>query len=84
MSRLPQEAFYAELAWMRIPEESYERILKVARSNGAKYLIIDDHIEKDSPGFWRNLKGEDLVLLKDLKREDQRMVVFEIVYPRGK
>ncbi len=84
MSRLPQEAFYAELAWMRIPEESYEKILRVARSNGAKYLIIDDHIEKDSPGFWRNLKGEDLVLLKDLKREDQRMVVFEIVYPRGK
>jgi Dolichyl-phosphate-mannose-protein mannosyltransferase len=84
MSRLPQEAFYGELAWMRIRGESYESILRAARSNGAKYLIIDDHIEKDSPGFWRNLKGEDLVLLKDLKREGQRMAVFEIVYPQGK
>jgi hypothetical protein len=84
MSRLPHEAFYAELAWMRIPEEHYERILQIARSNGVKYLIIDEDIDKSSPGFWENLKREDLILLKDLKREDQKMAVFEVVYPRGK
>ena len=83
MSRLPQEAFYAELPWIRIPQENYERILKVARSHGVKYLIVDDDIDKNSPGFWKNLKGEDLILLKDLKREDQRMAVFEVVYPQG-
>jgi 4-amino-4-deoxy-L-arabinose transferase-like glycosyltransferase len=80
MSRLPQEAFYAGLPWVRIPEGNYGEILQVARSNGVRYLIIDEEIEKDSPGFWDKLKGKELIFLKDLKKNDQRMVVFEIVY----
>ncbi len=83
MSRLPQEAFYAELPWIRLPEENYEKILMVARSHGVEYLVVDDNIDQDSPGFWKNLKEEDLILLKDLKRGDQRMAVFEVVYPQG-
>ncbi len=80
MSRLPQEGFYAELPWIRIPEKNYEKILEIARSNGVKYLVIDEDIDQSSPGFWKNLKEEDLILLKDLKRKDQRMAVFEVVY----
>jgi hypothetical protein len=83
MSRLPQEAFYAELPWIRIPDESYGKILMDARSHGVKYLVIDDDIDENSPGFWENLKEEDLILLKDLQRKGQRMAVFEVVYPRG-
>jgi len=84
MSRLPQEAFYAELPWIRIPEKEYENILKDARSKGVKYLIIDGNIEKDSPGFWGKIKEEDLILIKDFKDKDRRMVVFEIVYSEKK
>jgi 4-amino-4-deoxy-L-arabinose transferase-like glycosyltransferase len=81
MSRLPQEAFYAELLWIRIPEKSYREILNVARSNKVRYLIIDRSIEKDSPGFLEKIKEEDLIPLREFKDEDRRMVVFEIVYP---
>jgi hypothetical protein len=84
MSRLPQEAFYAELPGIKIPEGSYGEILKVAHSNGVRYLIIDEDIEKDSTAFWDKLKGKELIFLKDLKKKDQRMVVFEIVYPEKK
>ena len=82
MSRLPQEAFYAELPWMQLPQESYEMIINTARSNGVQYLIVDEDIEKESPGFWGSLKKEDLVLLKDREQKKQRMVVFKIVHPR--
>jgi hypothetical protein len=82
MSRLPQEAFYAELPWIGIPVKSYEEILSEARSKGVRYLIIDRSIEKDSPGFSEKIKKEDLILVKEFKdNKDRRMVVFEILYP---
>ena len=84
MSRLPQEAFYAELPWAQLPEWSYEKILETARSNKIQYMIIDESIEKESPGFWRNIKKEDLMLLKDWKHKTQSLVIFKIVYPRQK
>ena len=82
MSRLPQEAFYAELPWMQLPQESYEMIINTARSNGVQYLIVDEDIEKESPGFLGNMKKEDLIPLKDWKRKNQSLVIFKIVHPR--
>jgi hypothetical protein len=84
MSRLPQEAFYAQLPWVKIPEGSYGEILQVAYSNGVRYLVIDEQIEKNSPGFRDALKENELILLKDLEKNDQRMVIFKIVYPEKK
>jgi len=81
MSRLPQEAFYAELPWIIIPKKSYEEVLRVARSNGIRYLVLDEDVEKRSPGFLGKLKEEDLTLLKDWNKQDQKIVIFEIVYP---
>jgi len=83
MSRLPQEAFYAELPWTAIPEKSYEEILSVARSNNVRYLVVDRSIERDSPGFWEKIKEEDLILLKEFEDKDRRMAIFEIVYHNG-
>lgn len=82
MSPLPQEAFYAERPWVRMPQGSYEEILKEARSKNVRYLAIDEDIEKDSPGFLEKSKQGDLVSVFDLKRKDRRIVVFEIVYPK--
>jgi 4-amino-4-deoxy-L-arabinose transferase-like glycosyltransferase len=82
MSRFPQEAFYAKLPWVGIRAKSYEEILRKARSNEVRYLVIDESIEEDSPGFFEKIKKEDLVLLKEFKdNKGRRMVVFEIVYP---
>jgi 4-amino-4-deoxy-L-arabinose transferase-like glycosyltransferase len=81
MSRMPQEAFYAELPWIKMPSESYEKIMETARSKGVQYLTIDEKMEKDSPDFFEKSKGGDLIPLMDLKRKGQKMVVFQIVYP---
>jgi hypothetical protein len=82
MSPLPQEAFYAERPWVRMPQGDYQEILREARSQKVQYLAIDEDIEKDSPGFMEKSKQGDLVSVFDLKRKDRRIMVFEIVYPK--
>ncbi len=82
MSRLPQEAFYAELPWVLLPKKSYEDVLTVARFSGVQYLIVDEDIEQDSPGFLRDIKEEDLILLKDLKTKNRSMAIYKIVYSK--
>ena len=80
MSRLPQEAFYGETGWARIPKGNYEEVLGVARFKGIQYLVLDEGIEKEWPGFWKQIKERDLILLKDLKMQDRRMAIFKIIY----
>ena len=77
MSRLPQEAFYAKLPWVRMPFEEYEVIIEYARSKGIRYLLVDEDIDKISPNFLGKVKREDLVPIRDFRREDQRIVIFE-------
>ncbi len=79
MSKLPQEAFYAELPWVRMSEGSYEEILKKARLRGARYLAVDEDVEKDSPGFWKKMRKEDIVPLKVFRKKDRSLAVFEIL-----
>jgi hypothetical protein len=81
MSRLPQEAFYAELSWSGIPRKNYEEVLKIARSRGVRYLVLDENIGERSPGFMERLKEKDLVLFKEWNKDDQKIVIFEVVYP---
>ncbi len=81
MSRRPQEAFYAELPWLKIHQENVEEILREGRSNGVKYLIIDEGIEKDLPDLWEKTEDKDLILLKEFQKKNQRLVLFEMVYP---
>ena len=81
MSSMPQEAFYAEMPWVRMPQESYEGIIEMAHSNGVQYLVIDEKIEEDTPGFWEKVKQGNLIQLLDYKRENRRMVIFQINYP---
>ena len=81
MSSLPQEAFYAERPWVRIPRGSYEEILAAARSKGVRYLIVDETIEENSPNFLEKIKKEDLVPILERRKKNQRTLVFEILYP---
>lgn len=83
MSSMPQEAFYAEFPWTHMPPKSYEVILREARSQRVRYLVIDEKIEKDSPGFLGKITKDDLTLIRDFKRKERTMVVFEVVYPKG-
>jgi 4-amino-4-deoxy-L-arabinose transferase-like glycosyltransferase len=84
MSPLPQEAFYAELPWVRMPEGSYDEVLKEARSKEVRYLIVDENIERNSPDFWAKSGLGDLIRLRDWKRKSRRLVLFQVIYPKGK
>jgi 4-amino-4-deoxy-L-arabinose transferase-like glycosyltransferase len=84
MSRLPQEAFYADLPWIMIPNKSYEEIINVAHSKGVQYLIIDEEVEKDLPDMAKKLKEGDFELLLDLKKKNQRIRIYDIGYPGEK
>jgi 4-amino-4-deoxy-L-arabinose transferase-like glycosyltransferase len=79
MSRLPQEAFYAEFPWVLMPYGEYGVIIEEARSKGVRYLLIDENIEKVSSHFLRNVRREDLVPVRDFKKKGQKVVIFEIV-----
>ncbi len=82
MSKMGQESFYAEQAWVRMPEKSYEEILEEARTKGVRYLVVDEDIKKDSPGFLEKSKGRELKFLFELKKKDRSMIIFERVDPK--
>jgi len=84
MSAMPQEAFYAELPWDRMPKGAYEEILHSARSDGVRYFVINEKTEEDSPRFLEKMKKEDLVLLMEWKMKNRKIGLFEVVYPAGK
>ncbi len=81
MSKMGQESFYAEQAWVRLPEKGYQEILEEARIKGVHYLVIDENIEKDSPGFLEQARSGELKPLLELKRKNRSMIVFEIRGP---
>ena len=83
MSSLPQEAFYAGLPWVRIPSRGYDEILTAARSKEVQYLIVDESIEKDSPDFWGKSKEGKLIQMAEWKGKDRRLVLFQVIYPKG-
>ena len=83
MSRMPQESFYAGQAWMKMPERRYEEVLGEARSRGVRYLVIDESIEKESPGFSKKMNEGDLKALFELKRSKRWMIVYEILDAEG-
>jgi 4-amino-4-deoxy-L-arabinose transferase-like glycosyltransferase len=78
MSRLPQEAFYAEFPWVRMPEEEYDKIMGEAQSKGVRYLLIEEDVERISPNFLARIRQEDLVLVRDFNRKDQKITIFKI------
>lgn len=81
MSPLPQEAFYAELTWVRMPVTNVDTVLEEARSKRVQYLVIDEDMQKESPGFMEKTKRGDLVLIKEWKGKRQNVLLFQMVYP---
>jgi len=77
MSRLPQEAFYAEMDWIRIPKGSYEEIMETARAQGVRYILIDEKVREEWPGFYERAE-KDLIQKWEWKRKVQRTILFEV------
>ncbi|HXX34058.1 MAG TPA: glycosyltransferase family 39 protein [Thermodesulfobacteriota bacterium] len=77
MSRLPQEAFYAELPWVRMPEKTYEEIMAMVRSQGIRYLIIDERAENPS-AFLEKTSEKELIPIHEWKRKREWSILFEV------
>jgi hypothetical protein len=82
MSRLPQEAFYSEMAWVRMPEKSYEEILQIARSHHIRYVIVDERVMLYVPNFLEKAKDKrELQEVYGLRREGRWVTVFKLIDP---
>ena len=46
MGWVPQETFYAELEWVWMSEQTYEKVLEKARSKGVEYLLLHEDTEE--------------------------------------
>jgi 4-amino-4-deoxy-L-arabinose transferase-like glycosyltransferase len=82
MSRLPQEGFYSEMAWVRMPEKSYEEILQIARSHHIHYVIVDERVMLYVPNFLEKAKDKrELQEVYGLRREGRWVTVFKLIDP---
>jgi 4-amino-4-deoxy-L-arabinose transferase-like glycosyltransferase len=80
MSRMPQEAFYGEFEWVRIPSESLEEILKEAYLKKVQYLVIDHEVIKKQPDFFQKMNDSEFELLKEIERGDYWIKIFRLTY----
>ena len=80
MSRLPQEAFYAEMPWVRMPEKSYEEIMEAVRSQGIQYLIIDERV-RDPSVFSEKATEKELIRIHDWNKKGEWSILFEVLPP---
>jgi 4-amino-4-deoxy-L-arabinose transferase-like glycosyltransferase len=80
MSRLPQEAFYSGMEWVRLIDGSYEETLERAQSKHVRYLITDDGVTSYCPDFLeKTAKESKLRRIHELKRKDQSLFIWELI-----
>lgn len=77
MSRLPQEAFYAEMDWIRIPKGSYDEIMEIVQARGVRYILIDEKAREEWPCFYERAE-KDLIRKRVWKKEVQQTILFEV------
>jgi 4-amino-4-deoxy-L-arabinose transferase-like glycosyltransferase len=80
MSRLPQEAFYAEMPWVRMPEKSYEEIIEAVHSQGIRYLIVDEKV-RDPSVFSEKATEKELIRIRDWNKKREWSILFEVRPP---
>ena len=81
MASVPQEAFYAGLLWVMMRETNVDEVLEKARAQKVQFLIVDEDMEKELPGFMERTRKGDLVLLKEWKGSGKSVTLFQMVRP---
>ena len=86
MSRIPQEAFYAEgrHVWL-LPRGrrsiTYDHLLKRAREHGVEYLVEDSKTASLCPEFPAKRSDNDMVEVFSLDKEDDFLKIYRL-YPK--
>jgi hypothetical protein len=87
MSNSPQEAFYAEREFIMFPSEvpqpggpseSYQEIIRYAKTKGVRYILINKNTHEMIPGFIESIQSTDLKEI--FRKKDQALMIYEVVY----
>jgi len=87
MSNSPQEAFYAEREFIMFPSEvpqpggpseSYQEIIRYAKTKGVRYILVNKNTHEMIPGFIESIQSTDLKEI--FRKEDQASMIYEMVY----
>ena len=79
MSRTVQEAFYADMKMIRMPEGDFEQVIEAARSQSVRYIVIGEKAKKHLLDFSEKADQQRLVLLHSWKKGKLTIFLFEIV-----
>lgn len=80
MSRLPQEAFYAGMAWVPMGVGNYEKVSEEARSKGVRFLITDHEVAAGDPGFMEHVERRgELRLVHEWRRGGRHLILWEFL-----
>jgi 4-amino-4-deoxy-L-arabinose transferase-like glycosyltransferase len=79
MSRTVQEAFYADMKMIRMPEGDFEQVIEAARSQSVRYIVIDEKAKKHFLYFSKKAEQQGLVRLNSWKRGERTISIFEIM-----
>jgi len=93
MSNSPQEIFYAEREFIMLPYESrkpkspidsYNEVIRFARENRVKYILIDKNSFEINKGFVDVIVNKKFNFTEDIKevfrKPEQKLIIYEIIY----
>jgi 4-amino-4-deoxy-L-arabinose transferase-like glycosyltransferase len=87
MSNSPQETFYADREFMMLPSEisrpgyrgqSYDEIIRYARAEGVRYILVNKNTHELNPGFIESIRPTDLKEI--FRRADRASIIYEVIY----
>jgi hypothetical protein len=83
MSRTVQEAFYADMELIYVPEGTFEQMIEKARSQSVRYIIVDEKTKELFPDFWEKAEQHGLVLLHTWDGGKRKISLFEVLRRSG-
>ena len=87
MSNSPIEAFYADRGFKMIPSgisrhgnpgKSYSEIIRAARAEGVRYVLVNKNTDEMNPGFIESIRSTDLKEI--FARADRASIIYEVIY----
>jgi 4-amino-4-deoxy-L-arabinose transferase-like glycosyltransferase len=77
MSRTVQEAFYADMELILMPENDFDRMINVAHSGSVRYIVIDEKTKMHIPNFSQKTEQLGLILIHSWTQGRRTILLFE-------
>jgi 4-amino-4-deoxy-L-arabinose transferase-like glycosyltransferase len=76
ISRLPHEAFYADMEWINVQGYDVKDLLRKATEKNAKYLVVDEKVIDSKVNFINSLEENNVHLIYVNQKRNQKLFVF--------